>query len=244
MKSPLDSIESSLNEKILLNTKEIRSLDSILQESKRYSSENANNLWVRGFEHEQNKRFQKAIDSYQKLSHPRFRNNSKRQWAKFRIAFIYYKQGKLEEAEKAFLEAKKEPFTWSSNASRMFLGDIYHQQGKDSLAKEAYLDCIQDFPLAYYAHRSRSKLIEYKLMDSSQVPFARGYEASEEETLQWIRNAQKTGKPDPTYSKDRYDRMKHLFLLVLPKKHLIYIMKLVIKMPNVSTSCMNTEIFL
>jgi soluble lytic murein transglycosylase len=192
--------------------KEIRSLDSILQESKRYSSENANNLWVRGFEHEQNKRFQKAIDSYQKLSHPRFRNNSKRQWAKFRIAFIYYKQGKLEEAEKAFLEAKKEPFTWSSNASRMFLGDIYHQQGKDSLAKEAYLDCIQDFPLAYYAHRSRSKLIEYKLMDSSKVPFARGYEASEEETLQWIRNAQKTGKPDPTYSKDRYDRMKHLFL--------------------------------
>jgi soluble lytic murein transglycosylase len=191
---------------------EIKSLDSILQESNRYSPENANNLWVRGFEHEQNNRYDKAINSYQKLAHPRFKNNAKRQWAKFRIAFIYFKQGKYPEAEKAFLEAKKEPFTWSSNASRMFLGDTYKQLGNDSLAKEAYLDCIKDFPLAYYAHRSRSKLIEYKLMDSSEVPFAKGFEASEEQTLQWIRNLQKTGKKDSTYNPERYNRIKHLFL--------------------------------
>lgn len=192
--------------------KEIKSLDSIFQESNKYSPEIANNLWVKGFEHEQNQRYEKAIDSYQKLSHPRFKNNPKRQWAKFRIAFIYYKQEKYEEAEKAFLEAKNEPFTWSSNASRMFLGDIYKKLGNDSLAREAYLDCIQDFPLAYYAHRSRNKLIEYKLMDSSKVPFAKGFDASEEETIQWIRNAQKINKTDSTYTLDRYYRIKHLFL--------------------------------
>lgn len=193
-------------------SREIKTLDSTLQETNRYSTENANNFWVRGFEHEQNQRYGQAIDSYSALTHPRFRNNPKKQWAKFRIAFVYFKQGKYAEAEKAFLEAKKEPYLWSSSASRMFLGDIYKKLGKDSLAKEAYLDCIRDFPLAYYAHRSRIKLIQHNLMDSIDVPFARGYEATEKETLQWIREAQKASKADPTYTSERYNRVKHLFL--------------------------------
>jgi hypothetical protein len=125
----------------------------------------------------------------------------------------------------------------------MFLGDTYKQLGKDSLAKEAYLDCIKDFPLAYYAHRSRSKLIEYKLMDSSEVPFAKGFEASEEQTLQWIRNLQKTGKKDSTYNPERYNRIKHLFLFGLLKKLLTCIMKLVIKMQSTLISCMNMVLF-
>ena len=83
--------------------------------------------------------------------------------------------------------------------------------GKDSLAREAYLDCIRDFPLAYYAHRSRLKLVEYKLMDSAKVPFAHGVAMSPEETLAWVRNIQKNEKPDPTYTPERYNRIKTLF---------------------------------
>lgn len=191
----------------------IKILDSLLEERNRFSNVNANNLWVRGFEHEQNQRYAEAIQTFETLSNPRFKNSNKREWAKFRIGFIHFKQKNYKKAEEVFLEAKKDPFLWSGSASRMFLGDIYKIQGQDSLAKAAYLDCIQDFPLGYYAHRSRSKLIDYNLMDSSSVPFARGFEANPAETLKWIQKNQNLGKPDTTYSAQRYQKIRNLFLL-------------------------------
>jgi len=192
--------------------KEIQMMDSTLQDVSKYSKENANNLWVRGFEFEQKQQYDSAIVCFKTLSHKRFKNNVKRQWAKFRIGFIYYKQEKWQEAVNAFIDASKEPFLWSGSGARMFLGDAYMKLGKDSLARAAYLDCIQDFPLAYYAHRSRLKLVEYKLMSENMVPYAHGVAMSPEETLAWIRNSQKVGKADSSYSKGRYDRIKNLFL--------------------------------
>ena len=79
------------------------------------------------------------------------------------------------------IDASKEPFTWSASGARMFLGDAYMKLGKDSLAREAYLDCIRDFPLAYYAHRSRMKLVEYGLMDAANVPYAHGVQMTPEQ---------------------------------------------------------------
>lgn len=194
------------------NAKDIKTLDSLLADVSRFSKENANNLWVRGFEYEQNQKYDSAIVCYKELSHKRFKNNVKRQWAKFRIGFVLFKQEKWQEAVDAFIDASKEPFTWSSSGARMFLGDSYMKLGKDSLAREAYLDCIQDFPLAYYAHRSRMKLVENKLMDAKDVPYAHGVAMSPEQTLAWIRESQKLGKPDASYSPERYERIKTLFL--------------------------------
>ena len=193
------------------NTKEIRRLDAMLQDASQFSKENANNLWVKGFEYEQKENYDSAVVCFKKLANPRFKNNVKRQWAKFRIGFIYFKQEKWAEAEQAFIDATKEPFLWSGSGARMFLGDTYMKLGKDSLAREAYLDCIRDFPLAYYAHKSRMKLVEYKLMSASEVPYARGIAMSPEETLAWVRNIQKNEKPDPTYTPERYNRIKTLF---------------------------------
>ena len=193
------------------NTKEIRRLDAMLQDASQFSKENANNLWVKGFEYEQKENYDSAVVCFKKLANPRFKNNVKRQWAKFRIGFIYFKQEKWAEAEQAFIDATKEPFLWSGSGARMFLGDTYMKMGKDSLAREAYLDCIRDFPLAYYAHKSRMKLVEYKLMSASEVPYARGIAMSPEETLAWVRNIQKNEKPDPTYTPERYNRIKTLF---------------------------------
>ncbi|MCQ2104273.1 MAG: transglycosylase SLT domain-containing protein [Fibrobacter sp.] len=192
--------------------KEIKMFDSLLTDVSKYSKENANNLWVRGFEYEQNQKYDSAVVCYSQLASKRFKNNVKRQWAKFRIGFVYFKQEKWEKAVDAFIDASKEPFTWSASGARMFLGDAYMKLGKDSLARAAYLDCIQDFPLAYYAHRSRLKLVEYKLMEEKDVPYAHGVSMSPEQTLAWIRESQKLGKPDATYSPERYNRIKTLFL--------------------------------
>ena len=192
--------------------KEIKTMDSLLQEVNRYSKENANNLWVRGFEYEQKEQYDSAIVCFRTLADKKFKNNIKRQWAKFRIGFIYFKQEKWNEAVAAFIDATKDPFLWSGSGARMFLGDAYLKLGKDSLAREAYLDCIRDFPLAYYAHRSRTKLVDNKLMDAKQVPFAHGVAMSSEETLAWIRASQKVGVPDTTYNPRRYKRIRELFL--------------------------------
>ncbi len=192
---------------------EIKLMDSLLQEVNRYSKENANNLWVRGFEYEQKELYDSAIVCFRTLADKKFKNNIKRQWAKFRIGFIYFKQEKWNEAVTAFIDATKDPFLWSGSGARMFLGDAYMKLGKDSLAREAYLDCIRDFPLAYYAHRSRTKLVEYKLMNEKDVPFAHGVSMSAEETLAWIRASQKGVKADTsTYNRDRYQRIRNLFL--------------------------------
>ena len=192
--------------------KEIKTTDSLLQDASQFSKENANNLWIKGFEYEQNEKYDSAIVCFKKLSHRRFKNNVKRQWAKFRIGFVYFKQEKWQEAVDAFIDAAKEPFLWSGSGARMFLGDAYMKLGKDSLAREAYLDCIRDFPLAYYAHRSRLKLAEYKLMEEKDIPYAHGVAMSPEETLAWIRASQKIGKPDTTYHPVRYNRIRDLFL--------------------------------
>ena len=191
---------------------EIHTYDSLLQDVSQYSNENANNLWLRGFEFEQKLMYDKAVECYMKLIHKRFKNNLKRQWARFRIGYIYYKRGMWIEAAANFREAKKDPFLWSGSAARMFLGDTYRKMGEDSLAREAYLDCIKDFPLSYYAHRSRMKLLENRLLPKDKIPYAHGVAMSPAATLEWIRSTNKLGKPDPSYNKDRYERIKKLFL--------------------------------
>jgi soluble lytic murein transglycosylase len=191
---------------------EIRTYDSLLQDVSQYSNENANNLWLRGFEFEQKLMYDKAVDCYMKLVHKRFKNNQKRQWARFRIGYVYFKRGMWVEAAANFREAMKEPFMWSGSASRMFLGDTYMKMHEDSLAREAYLDCIKDFPLSYYAHRSRMKLSENNLMPADKIPYAHGVQMSPATTLDWIRSVNKLGKPDPSYNKERYERIKKLFV--------------------------------
>lgn len=203
--------------RLLRNDKEkyadrITSMDSLLHEASQFSKENANNLWVRGLEYEQKQEYDSALACYGALTHKRFKNNEKHQWAQFRVGFVYFRQGMWQEAADAFAEAIKEPFMWSGSGARMFLGDAYMKLGRDSLAREAYLDCIRDFPLGYYAHRSRMKLVEHKLMEEKDVPYAHGIPMSPEKTLEWIRASQKVTKTDTTYSPERYERIKMLFL--------------------------------
>lgn len=192
---------------------EIQHFDSLLQDVSQFSKDSANRIWVRGFEYEQKGVYDSAMVCFRALSHPRFKNNPKRQWAKFRIGFIYFKQNKLDSAVMAFDEAREEPFMWPSSAARMFLGDAYLKLGKRNLAKEAYLDCINDFPLGYYAHRSRMKLTMNNLAPKDSIPFVHGIPMNETQTMEWVRSVQKSGVAidTATYNQDRYERIKRLF---------------------------------
>lgn len=184
-------------------------IDSLFQEKFRYTLQNANNIWVRAFEFEQQELFAEAIASYDSLNSPKFKQSNKQKWANFRIALCYLKQNKIDSAIIAFNKAKASDFLWSSSGARMFLGDIYYVQNNPEKAKEAYLDCIKDFPVGYYAHRSRVKLVEYKLMDSSAVPWLAPKDMSDSETTKWIRSVQ-GGASDTSHSAERYQKVKRL----------------------------------
>ena len=54
------------------------------------------------------------------------------------------------------------------------------------------------------------KLVEYELMEKFEVPYAKGVPMTGEATLAWVKNIQK-GAKDPTYTQERYDRIKKLF---------------------------------
>lgn len=190
--------------------KESQTIDSIFQEKHKFSAENANNLWVRGFEHEQNKRYAQAIKTYTTLDHPKFGKNQRREWAKFRIGFVYFIQEKYTEAEKVFSQAAQQPFTWSASASKMFLGKTHLKLGNDSLARTAFMDCIYDFPLGYYAHRSRELLIENNLSDTKSIPQLSYPILSEDSTLQWIRSKQKNISSKSIYNPELKQRVKNL----------------------------------
>ncbi len=211
-----DWIETALKRMRTVNStkyaKTIRSYDSKLQVVSKYSKSTGDNLWRRGFDYEQADKLDSALVCYKELSDKRYGKSSFRSWAKFRMGFVYFKMEQWQNAVNMFKEAKSENDRWSSSGARMFLGDAYMKLGQDSLAREAYLDCIRDFPLSSYAHRSRVKLVESKLMDSAAVPFAHGIPMSDEETLAWIRKSQNAGKPDSSYSPERYERIRNLFL--------------------------------
>lgn len=184
-------------------------VDLMFQEKFRYTLQNANNIWVRAFEQEQKGLYAEAISSYDSLTIRQFKNSKKVQWVQFRIALCYLKQNQIDSAIAHFEKAKQEGFLWSSSGARMFLGDIYFAQGKLDSAKEAYLDCIRDFPVGYYAHRSRIKLIENKLMDSTAVPWLAPQDLSDSATLAWIHTVQ-AGSADSSHSVGRFQMVKRL----------------------------------
>lgn len=214
----LDSVE--INERWLQNiqklyraqkrTDDAAKIDSIFMDRYRYSKASADNLWVRGFELEQGSQYDQAIGTYQALLDTNFESNNKREWAPFRIGFLYYKQGNWEKAAEAFAKAKDGTSIWSGSASRMFLGDSYLQMGKKEAARDAYLDCIQDFPVGYYAHRSRSKLLYNRLMDSTQVPYLSPKIISDDSTIAWIRSFQPNARRNDSTENETYYRVSHL----------------------------------
>ncbi len=187
-------------------------IDSLFQEKFRYTLQNANNIWVRAFEFEQKEMFAEAIASYDSLNNPKFKQSNKKKWAEFRIALCYYKQKMIDSAIVHFQKAKDEDYLWSSSGARMFLGDIYLSQEKREEAKEAYLDCIRDFPVGYYAHRSRVKLVESGLLDSASVPWLAPQDMSDSATIRWIQTVQ-GGRADTSHSEARYQRVKRLLEL-------------------------------
>lgn len=214
----LDSVE--INEKWLQSiqklyraqkrTEDATRIDSIFMDRFKYSKASANNLWVHGFELEQGEQYDLAIGAYQSLLDTSFEKNNKREWAQFRIGFIYYKQKNWEKAAEAFAKAKYESSVWSASASRMFLADSYLQMGKKEAARDAYLDCIRDFPVGYYAHRSRSKLLYNKLIDSAQVPYLSPKIISDDSTIAWIRSFQPNAKRNDSTESETYYRVSHL----------------------------------
>jgi len=185
------------------NKKEAKRLDSLFQRKFPFSSENANNLWVKALELEQAKNYNEAINVYKKLYDSRFGKHRSRQWAKFRVGFINFKEGNYEEAANIFAEAAKENLgLMPRSAALYFYAESQRMLGKDSLAK-AYKAVIADFPLGYYSWRARHILKEFELAEVPKL----GTQMTDSAVTVWLRALQKkeTSEKDSLVSMDRLE---------------------------------------
>ncbi|GHV15420.1 hypothetical protein AGMMS49938_13620 [Fibrobacterales bacterium] len=153
------------------NKKEAKRLDSLFQKKFPFSVENANNIWVRALEYEQNGEFDKAAEAYKQLCNPKFGKNQRRAWAKFRIGFIKLKDKKYEDAIPFFAESAAENLNlMSRSASLYFYAESQKLLGNNDKARDGFFEVINDFPLGYYAWRARQKLAEYEFASENEIP--------------------------------------------------------------------------
>jgi len=188
------------------NKSEARRLDSLFQRKFPYSSGNANNLWVKAFEYEQAKDYKKAIETYKQLYNPKFGKHLRRQWAKFRVGFISFKEEKYTEAAGIFAEAANENLgLMARSAALYFYAECQRILGNDNAAA-AYFAVIADFPLGYYSWRARQNLREFEL--SENIPKL-GVEMPADSVIAWLRNLQKKGanEKDSLVSVERLEQI-------------------------------------
>ncbi len=190
------------------NRSEAKRVDSIFQKKFPYSSENGNNLWVKALEYEQAKDYKRAIEVYKQLYNPKFGKHQRRQWAKFRVGFINFKEEKYAEAANIFAEAAAENLgLLARSASLYFYAECQRILGKDDVAK-AYFAVIADFPLGYYSWRAKQNLKEYGLSES--IPKI-GVEMSADSAIAWLRNLQKKeNEKDSLVSGERLEQISVL----------------------------------
>lgn len=162
------------------------------------SSRLAGQLWLKAFELEQEEKYQKAKAKYLEL-HKKFPGHKRQVWASFRAGLVEYKQGKFVKARVQFDRAlKSRQKLWPRSASLYFRALSYEKQGEDSLAKAAYYETIDDYPLGYFAWRARQKLYATDVA-ISEIPSITTFEASRDSVWSWFHK----GTPkDSTPQKD------------------------------------------
>jgi len=190
------------------NKNEAKRLDSIFQEQFPFSSENANNLWVKALEHEQAKEHQKAIETYKQLYDPKFGKHQSRQWARFRVGFIKFKEEKYAEAANLFAQAAKENLgLMPRSASLYFYAQCQRMLGHNAVT--AYFAVIEDFPLGYYSWRAKQNLKEFELFERISKL---GVEMPDSSAIAWLRALQKKedNEKDSLVSVERSEQIAFL----------------------------------
>ena len=192
------------------NKKEAKRLDSIFQKKFPYSAENANNLWVKALELEQAKNYKAAIEVYKQLYNPKFGKHRSRQWAKFRVGFINFKEKKYAEAAKIFVESAKDNLgLMPRSASLYFYAESLRMLEDTNGVAKAYKAVIEDFPLGYYSWRAKQNLREFGF--SKDIPKL-GVEMTDSATIAWLRALQKKegNEKDSLVSVERLEQISVL----------------------------------
>jgi soluble lytic murein transglycosylase len=192
------------------NKAESKKLDSIFQEKFPFSAENANNLWVKALEYEQAKNYIKAIETYKRLYDSKFGKHKSRQWAKFRVGFINFKEEKYAEAANIFAGAAYENLgIMTRSASLYFYAECQRMLGSKENATIAYSTVMADFPLGYYAWRAKHSLKQFELMEN--VPKI-GREMPDSASIAWLRALQKkeANEKDSVVSSERLEQISVL----------------------------------
>ena len=166
-------------------------------------SKTAEMAWTKAAEFEEKGKWDSAAVYYRKVDR-RFRNDKRRPWVEFRVAFIDFRRGRWDAAAAAFDSvAKSVPQLWPHGGALFLKAEALRRAGRTDSAKAAFLEAIADYPVGWYAHRARQILEKEKLMPADSIPrlkFAPA--ASEADLAAWSRRGRRSPRP-PTSVRSR-----------------------------------------
>jgi len=176
-------------ERKLKRTEDANRLDTLFRTEFPYSPENANNIWVKALELEQDSQWVDAFLAYSELKDARFGKSTRHQWAPFRMGYLWFKQGMYQEALQVLEQpAQEDEFAWPQAASLFFRAESFRMLKRDSAARAEYLSTIKAFPLSWYGYRARSQLLEQHLLDSAHIPWVHIIDTNTQGALDWLHN--------------------------------------------------------
>ncbi len=205
-------LERGLNHK-----EEAARLDSLFREKYPYSPENANNMWVKALEFEQEGQLDSAALYYGKLSDPRFGGNPKHQWAPFRRGYLEMQRGDLQTALLMWDSLNpKEPSAMAESAKLFFQAETYWKAGDSAKAKEKFIETHLYFPLSWYGHRARQRLDQLHLLPKAQLPKIEVFASTDSAALDWIRLKQPRNKRTELDIAERLKQVELMYLIGFP----------------------------
>lgn len=175
-----------------------------------HHTKTAEMIWTKATKMEKSGNFRKADSLYHHID-AHFSQDKRRKWATFRSALMYHQKEDYKTSAVQFHEVvEKRRGLWSSNGAMFFKGDAFVQLGQKQEAKKAFLDCIKDFPLSYYAHLSRSHLAEHQLMPASEIPTISPLFISDEDAYAWVRDKMGTQSSQDKWSPEYQQTFERL----------------------------------
>lgn len=207
-------LERSQNHK-----EEASRLDSLFREKYPFSPENANNMWVKALEFEQEGQLDSAALYYGKLSDPRFGGNPKHQWAPFRRGYLDMQRGDLQTALLIWDTLKpKESSAMAEAAKLFFQAESFLKLGDSAKAKEKFIETHLYFPLSWYGHRARQRIDQLRLLPKSEMPKIEVFASSDSAALEWIRLKQPRNKRTELDIAERLKQVELMYLIGFPEE--------------------------
>jgi soluble lytic murein transglycosylase-like protein/outer membrane protein assembly factor BamD (BamD/ComL family) len=142
--------------------------------------------WLRGWEFEQQGRYEEAIEQYFR-QHADFRTNRRGDWANFRIGLCHYKAGNFSAALQSFKAIRAQENSNAFSAGLFWEGASLEAMKDSAAARAAFVETYLAYPFQFYGHLARQALMERNAWADSLEPWTRFAPSSSAGIRKWMK---------------------------------------------------------